>query len=156
MPIPSLTTDGVLPPGVHTCTLEEIGAAFGTRAHSNQRMTLFTKLTELFALVRRSDLATAFYVDGSFITDKLDPGDIDILIALKQDHDWTRDIRPQIEYAVVDRKSLEKRFGFDIRVFSDASDPLNEYIQFFCKPNPKYHQHLVERGVVKGILQVAA
>ena len=58
------------------------------------------------------------------------------------------------EYMAVDRKALQKRFNFDILILPDGGQALADHIEFFSKPNPRYHQHLADRGVVKGILQV--
>jgi hypothetical protein len=45
MPIPDLDQGGFLPPGVHDCSLEEIGERFARFQVSDRRMRLFDKLS---------------------------------------------------------------------------------------------------------------
>ncbi len=71
--IPSFNSDGNLPPGIHRCTWEEFVARFGSTAH---RLSLIAGLK---AAMEQLELAgcRAVYVDGSFVTSKLVPGDFD-------------------------------------------------------------------------------
>ena len=80
MPIPSLDRHGLLPPGVHNCTLTEIGQAFGKNIHRQ-------KLFQYFKKCLRSEIRPAFddpiYVNGSFVTDKDQPDDVDVALDLR-------------------------------------------------------------------------
>jgi len=71
--IPALD-GGRLPPGVWDCTLAEIETAFGATA---RRQVLLARLRRFLA-----DCANLprcpILIDGSFVIDKPDPGDIDI------------------------------------------------------------------------------
>ncbi len=49
MAIPSLDSEGFLPVGVHDCTLDEIGARFGTFQRSDRRPQLFARLQAFVA-----------------------------------------------------------------------------------------------------------
>ena len=51
--IPQLE-DGVLPEGVHDCTVEELERAFGQIQHSDRRLTLTAKLKRYLDDARRS------------------------------------------------------------------------------------------------------
>ena len=79
MPIPSLDTDGLLPSGLHRATLGEILERFSTG--SELRRELGTRLDQIVALARHVR-ARRMLVDGSFVTSKLDPGDLDVVIWL--------------------------------------------------------------------------
>lgn len=80
MPIPSLDGYGLLPCGVHDCSLHEVRAAFGG---SDRRRYLCSQL-EWFVSVLRSIFAGGdLLVDGSFVTDKPVPGDIEVTIDLR-------------------------------------------------------------------------
>jgi hypothetical protein len=64
-------TTGALPPGDHRATLEEIGSRFG---FTPRRRWL---LKGLRAAVNAFWLAGIDVIDGSFCTEKPDPGDVD-------------------------------------------------------------------------------
>ena len=74
MPIPSLTAGGELPPGVHSATLQEVEDAFGSR--NDRRQLLMKGLKEAVALLKAGDVSKVF-IDGSFVSDKEEPNDID-------------------------------------------------------------------------------
>lgn len=71
--LPPFNANGNLPPGIHVCTWEEFVARFGTTQH---RLTLITELKQAMEKLREAGCLTV-YVDGSFVTNKLVPGDFD-------------------------------------------------------------------------------
>lgn len=74
MPIPALDPEtGDLPPGVHDATWDELVAAFGFNA---RRTELLRGLREALESLGRAGCTRA-YVDGSFVTSKVSPGDFD-------------------------------------------------------------------------------
>lgn len=132
MPIPALDTNGLLPTGIFDCTLSEVRARFGTFQQSDRRPRLFGRLEELFQAMRRSGLFDFLIVDGSFITDKPAPEDIDLIAVLKPGHDFERDL-PISEYALVSRSLLRRRFGFDVMVAERDSQLYKIYVEFFSR-----------------------
>jgi len=106
MPLPDFNEAGELPPGEHEATLDEIEQRFG-RANARRR--------RLMDGLRRAaaNLADAkvrkIWVDGSFITNKATPNDIDGV--------W--DSRPGVDYAVLDpvflgtRAEMKEKYGLD-------------------------------------------
>jgi hypothetical protein len=104
MPIPPLDDEGFLPPGIHDCTLEEVGERFGTLRGSERRGRLFARLQDYVRDLRRTGLAIALLIDGSFVTGRPDPNDIDLVLVLKRYHDFTVDLRP-FEYNTVYRSA---------------------------------------------------
>src|SRR3546814_16344804 len=64
---------GVLPPGVHFASLEEIEKRFAT---NERRRSLFKGITEVAETLRRAGCRVMF-LDGSFVTDKELPEDFD-------------------------------------------------------------------------------
>src|SRR6266550_4310222 len=97
MPIPDLNEDGFLPEGVHEASLEEVQERFGRLQRTDRRPTLFTKLALFLAEVRASGLVEAVIVDGSFVTAKDEPSDIDLILVLGRGHDFRADLKP-IQY----------------------------------------------------------
>jgi hypothetical protein len=64
----------VLPAGIHNATLEEIEQRFAT---NEKRKTLFEGFRRA-ALALRAAGCPAIFLDGSFVTDKPEPGDFDV------------------------------------------------------------------------------
>jgi hypothetical protein len=71
--VPLFDADGKLPPGIHFCTWEEFVTRFGTTQH---RLNLIAGLKIAMVQLRSAGCQTV-YVDGSFVTHKLVPGDFD-------------------------------------------------------------------------------
>lgn len=70
--------DGTLPPGVHRATIDEVLAAYPPA--TQQRQILNDSLQRAVLELRALDASLTIYVDGSYVTDKLDPGDVDLLV----------------------------------------------------------------------------
>ena len=132
MPIPALSTCGFLPVGLFDCTLPELRATFGVFRGSDQRARLFARLEELALSMRSSGLFEALIIDGSFVTAKAAPNDIDLVAVLKPGHDLERDL-PMSEYALVSRGLLRRRFGFDVIVAEPDSPLYRTYVEFFSR-----------------------
>jgi len=82
MSLPGLAEGGVLPAGIHDCTVEEVKAAF---AQSEGRVILWS-LFDGF-LERLNDtlqIPVTIYLDGSFITDWESCCDIDVVIEARE------------------------------------------------------------------------
>lgn len=79
-PLPELTSYGLLPPGIHTATIEEVERVLGST--NLRRTTLWSKFVQWLALLRQEQLAISVFLDGSFTTAKALPGDIDLVIEL--------------------------------------------------------------------------
>lgn len=68
------TSDGYLRPGIHELSLEEVEKKFGIQ--NTQRILLFQKLLKGLENLKKAGVNTV-YIDGSFITCKENPSDID-------------------------------------------------------------------------------
>jgi hypothetical protein len=68
--IPHFNDDGYLPPGIHPATMAEIAARFGQE--SELRQAQMQSLQWLVDLARRAGVER-IVVNGSFVTDKLEP-----------------------------------------------------------------------------------
>jgi hypothetical protein len=73
MMIPPFEPSGILPPGIHHATWEEVVNRFGGNAHRQQ---LLNGLAHVVAELQRINCPT-LYLDGSFVTDKPFPNDYD-------------------------------------------------------------------------------
>jgi len=130
--IPSFTRNGVLPVGVHVCTMEELRLRFGRFQDSDRRVNLFTRLEQLVADLRQCRLFRAVVIDGSFVTKKPAPQDIDVIVVLPRNHNWSADLKPA-DYNLVSRRALRRRFGFDVLLAVDGNQEYKGYVEFFSR-----------------------
>jgi hypothetical protein len=72
--IPEADGDGLLPPGVHVATWDEIVIRYAT---NGQRRSLLRGLRRALEALRKAGCTTV-YLDGSFVTTKDMPGDYDL------------------------------------------------------------------------------
>jgi hypothetical protein len=80
--IPDFTAHGLLPPGIHLTDLEEIRNRFSGLGSHLRRGNLFSSLSQLIESASSYGLFRAAIVDGSFVTDKADPSDVDLMLEL--------------------------------------------------------------------------
>lgn len=130
MPIPPFDGQGLLPEGVHLCSMEEIHERLGSFQRTDCRVRLFQKLKEYVAELRKSGLARAVIVDGSFATSIDEPNDIDLIVIFAADHHLAASLRPS-DYNLVSKRRVRKQYGFDLLAARDQSTELKEYIAFF-------------------------
>ena len=76
--IPRLREDGMLPVGIHQATLNELFIAFPGR--NQQRQLLNDSLRRVIAALRTLDTTIMIFIDGSYVTSKAEPNDIDLLL----------------------------------------------------------------------------
>ncbi len=80
--VPDYNEDGYLPPGIHRATFEEITARFGQE--SDIRQAQMESLHWLVDLARKAGVQRII-VDGSFVTEKLEPNDVDCVLLIGAD-----------------------------------------------------------------------
>ncbi len=78
--IPAFSDEGYLPAGLHRATVEEIHARFGQE--SELRRVQWESLRWLVELARRAGVRR-IVVNGSFVTDKLEPNDVDCVLLVE-------------------------------------------------------------------------
>jgi hypothetical protein len=80
--------------------------------------------------MRRSQLFEAVLIDGSFVTEKAAPNDIDLIAVLPADHSFERELSIA-HSSLVSRPLLRRRFGFDVILARRGSELYYSYIEFF-------------------------
>jgi len=85
MALPPFNADGDLPIGVHRATLQEVMSRFGVQTAQRQAVAL--RLERIYRLAIASGPVARFVVFGSFVTDKLDPNDVDVFMLLENAFD---------------------------------------------------------------------
>lgn len=132
MPIPELNEHGLLPEGLHECTLDEVVARFGQFTVSDRRVHLVSRLRDYFGELGSTNLAAFVVVDGSFVTGKEEPGDVDLLVALRSDVDLGADFRP-FEYNVISKRRVRTSYPFDLLVAPEQSEAYERYLDLFSQ-----------------------
>src|SRR6266852_5549466 len=79
MPIPAFRYDGYLPAGLHGASEEEVVARLGRS--TSRRGYLLGRLRRWLELARAVG-ARRFFINGSFVTEKAEPGDVDAVVWL--------------------------------------------------------------------------
>jgi predicted nucleotidyltransferase len=136
MPIPDLDEHGLLPPEIHDCTLEEIAERFGRDRWVENTMRPcrsrhFARLRDYLDAFRRLGLPALVLVNGSFATDKPEPGDVDLAVVLPADHDFARDLRPFEHNLLSKRRVRQEGYPFDLFVVAEGSSQYQEVVRLF-------------------------
>jgi hypothetical protein len=130
MAIPDLDAEGFLPPGTHDCTVDEISGRFAQFQGTDRRLRLFEKLRLFIIEARKTGFVVHLLIDGSFVTIKPAPSDIDLVVVLAANHDFAEELRP-FEYAVISKRRVREAYRFDILVAAEGSRACAEYTHFF-------------------------
>lgn len=110
--LPQLTENGYLPEGVWDCSMEELRKKFGVFRGSDQRPKLFNKLEEFLAEIYKTGWIEEVIIDGSFVTGKEDPNDIDIILALREP---PKNVETPFWIArILSQQTIRKKYGFDV------------------------------------------
>ena len=77
MAIPEFTQYGLLPQGVHECTIPEAQAFLCSNEH---RAIIWAGLQNFLNWAQGLPSPDAFLIDGSYVTDKALPNDVDVIV----------------------------------------------------------------------------
>jgi hypothetical protein len=125
--IPEFRPDGYLPAGVHPAEESEVTFRFGSATRRRRRLII--RLRRWIELSRRVG-ATRFLADGSFVTAKADPADIDAVVLLPAD--FHHQIERGDETALELEQMLLTRQPEEIFAAEDEGD-WEEWVQFFSR-----------------------
>src|SRR5262245_22885673 len=125
--IPPFRADGYLPEGVYVCSEAEVVFRFGSSSRRRRQLVLrLRRWIELGRQVR----AQRLLVDGSFVTAKEDPHDIDTVILLPQD--FTQQLEREYTPALELEEMLLTRRPEEIFAAEDETD-WGEWVEFFSR-----------------------
>jgi hypothetical protein len=144
--IPAFNDYGCLPEGIYDCTIDEAADRFGTFQRTGRRPQLWNKFIQFMREVKACGLVNAVLVDGSFATAKTEPNDIDLVLILSPQHDFSMEFQPNA-YNVLSKRRVHRRFGFDLLVARADSEEYRRYVEFF-------QQVRLEPERKKGILRI--
>jgi hypothetical protein len=125
--IPAFRPDGYLPEGVHHASEAEITLRFGSTSQRRRRLAIrVRRWIELARAVR----ATRLLIDGSFVTAKPQPDDVDAVILLPRD--FHEQVRRGIDAALELEDMLLTRRPEELFAAEDQSD-FDEWAEFFSR-----------------------
>ena len=123
--IPDFRSDGYLPDGLHLATEAEVLARFGKSTRQRQRLAMRLKR---WVVLSRVVNAKRFFVDGSFVTSKPEPNDVDAVIWIPDD------FSDRLKYDDLDAMELESmlvtRRPEELFAAEDGLD-WDEWVEFF-------------------------
>jgi len=123
--IPEFRDDGYLPEGSHLATEAEITFRFGTSTSRRRRLVLrVRRWIELARNVR----ARRLLIDGSFVTSRQEPNDVDAVILLPPD--FEKQIESNAQAAIELEQMLLTHRPEEIYAAEDEID-WQEWVEFF-------------------------
>ena len=148
MPIPKLDVHGLLPAGVHDCTLMEIETVFARNAH---RRRLYRDFASCFEDELRSRFAAPILVDGSFVTSAEEPNDVDVVLDVLG---VSREDRKQcLKFWNLHRKRLMSNYRVDLWLNLSGGEDMAAYFQGMRARDAKFAD--LDEHHRKGILRIA-
>ena len=106
--IPHFDEHGLLPIGLHDTSFREIRAVLGFTARRNE---LIDGLEEFLNIWNISGFLDYSIIDGSFVTSKPEPGDIDLILVLKENATFSDALRGLLRTYSYDVAYTQRRFG---------------------------------------------
>lgn len=140
--IPPFDEHGNLPPGIHYVSVEQIEERYGLQ-NILPRVVITTNLLAFIDFIREFSLQ--IYINGSYVTSKLRPGDADVLLILPADFDFESDKGKKL-MNYINNKGM---FYLDIFPFPEGKRPdkLAEMLDGWTHSNDVAHR-------LKGILSM--
>ncbi len=127
-----LTSSGFLPPGIHDASLDEIQALFGQFQETDRRQRLFKKLQGLVHQIKSLSFIRHLIVNGSFVTSKPNPEDIDLILAIEPEILQRAEWAPA-EYNALSSQRLRRQYQFDVFVAPADGSAYCQYIELFSR-----------------------
>jgi hypothetical protein len=145
--IPEFCSNGLLPTGIHSCELDDIYNAFVCINDKTIREDLYKRLVSYIEKIKKAEIpCKSLLIDGSYVTAKPNPSDIDLAIVVP--HDYYPRSYTQDHYDVMHAETAKIKFGFNTFTVYEESNGFDEMVNFFqgvqCPNN----------NLKKGILRV--
>ena len=141
MMIPEFRDDGYLPDGVHLATEAEVTFRFGVSSARRRRLVL--RLRRWIELSRQCG-AIRLLIDGSFVTAKESPNDIDAVVLLAEDFEQL--VTQGLGAALELEEMLLTRCPEEIFAAEDVGD-WRDWVEFFSRTRER-------DGRRKGLVEV--
>lgn len=124
-PVPAFRPDGYLPQGVHVCSEADVIFRFGS---SNRRRRRLARRLRQWIELGRQVGAKRLLVDGSFVTAKEEPQDVDTVMLLPQN--FSQQLEQEHPSALELEEMFLTRHPEEIFAAEDEND-WEEWVAFF-------------------------
>jgi hypothetical protein len=124
---PDFRPDGYLPEGVHLASETEVTFRFGSTSPRRRRLAI--RLRRWVELARQVN-ARRLLIDGSFVTAKADPGDIDTVMLLPGE--FQRQVERGLEAALELEQMLLTRHPEELFAAEDEAD-WDQWVEVFSR-----------------------
>ena len=125
--IPAFRADGYLPEGVHLASEAELTFRFGSTGPRRRRLVIHVRR---WIELGRAIGAQRLLIDGSFVTEKPDPHDVDAVILLPAD--FQAQARLGLDPAIELEEMLLTRRPEELFGAEDQTD-WDEWVEFFSR-----------------------
>ena len=144
MPLPEFNAYGDLPPGVHRASWSEVTERFG--GTEGQRAVGTRRLAFLYELAQRTRCLTRFVIFGSYVTAKMEPNDVDVILIM--DDAFRLEQCPMESRALFDHAVAQARHGASVFWIRPALLIGEDVEQFVA------HWQVKRGGAKRGIVDV--
>ncbi|MBI4568565.1 MAG: hypothetical protein HY719_09210 [Planctomycetes bacterium] len=107
--------------------------------------------------MRESLAGAQIIVDGSFVMAGVDePGDIDVILVLSPDWDFSRDVSPS-DYNLIAKKRVIGKYEIHLFSVRAGSEEERRWVEYFEQVGTKWIKGLgIPEGTRKGLVKVAS
>ena len=147
MAIPDLDEHGLLPAGAHDCSIDEIAETFGWNPH---RRDLVRRLSDFLAREIRHRFSEPVYVDGSFVTDKQTPDDVDVVLDMRRATDDRQ--LSAVKFMATERDRLQDDYSIDFWINLPGANDFSDFFQYLGVKTARYKG--LDSAHRKGILRL--
>lgn len=141
--LPNFDEHGFLPEGVWDCSLAEFVSRFAVFRRSDRRLKFSSRLEFFLEEMFKTDWIQEVIVDGSFVTEKNEPNDIDLILALKSEFETAH--IPFWLSQRLDAKRLRKIYKFDVFIEIYGTTGYKNKLDFF----QSVRDSALRKGVVR-------
>ena len=152
MALPKFTYHGLLPEGIHDCRLEDMEEVLVTNP---QREVLWRRLQSFIEWARSTEQFSCAYIDGGFITNKIFPEDIDVILQTRASYGSNAFLAMEPFFAEGMDKIFEKysvHLHFWCEGFPGGVSDFRRFFQYL-RPQDAAPRGLRE-GAKKGIIRI--
>lgn len=139
--IPQIDSQGFLPQGLHDTSIQEIRSVLGFNPHRN---SLIDGLDNFVHIWNASGFVDYAVIDGSFVTSKPEPGDIDMLLIPTDGAIESNNFGDLLQSCSYDYKFTKKEFGCHAFVVF-GREQIEDWIGYFS---------IDKQGNVRGLLRL--
>jgi hypothetical protein len=146
VPLPQFNDFGDLPPGFHQATLDEVVGRFS--GGTARRDACTQRLIHVVDLPRRTGQLQRLIVFGSYITAKLEPNDVDIILVMRDS--FRLQECPTESAGLFDHALAQARYGasiFWIRPALLIAEALEDFVGYWQVKRDGEKRGIVEIGL---------